>query len=74
MALGGLGAALPLAALLDSVPVWPLTLGALASLAAALWLLAAAPLRASGRGEHAFDFQDEMSASRNAELRAQLLI
>lgn len=79
LALCAAGACLPLAvgaAAVDGLPSWLWVAGGLVGLCGGVALL----LGRSGRSDaqealaHGLDFLDEMSASRNAELRAELLV
>jgi len=73
-ALCAAGACLPLAVGIGSadVPSWLWVVGGLLGLCSATRLLLGMPLRRDGAAQ-GLDFEDEMSASRNAELHAELL-
>lgn len=76
VALCAAGACLPLAvgAVSVDLPSWALVAGGLAALCcAAMLLLLGKPGRQDALA-HGLDFLDEMSASRNAELHAELLV
>ncbi|MDB5893645.1 MAG: hypothetical protein JWQ88_1176 [Rhodoferax sp.] len=69
----GAAACLPLALgrTVDFLPSWLWVAGGLAGICGAARLLLAAPSQREAQAQHAL-FDDEESASRNAELRAEL--